>query len=80
MTMRAAILVVGGIMAVVLLSISGLAQFTACGCATAEDPKKTDECVRSLPGAGKSGAQPAQPAEPQASVTATPALPGKGKG
>ena len=78
--MRAAILVVGGIMAVVLLSISGLAQLTANGCASLEDPKKTDECVRSLSGAGKSGTQPAQPADPRGSGPATPAVPANGNG
>ena len=80
MTMRRAILVVGGFIAAILLSNSGLAQLTASDCARLTDPKKKDECVSGLPSAGKSGTQPAQPADPRGSGPATPAVPGKAKG
>jgi hypothetical protein len=61
------------------LSGSAFAQ-TASDCAKVVDPKKKDECVRSLQSAGKSGTQPAQPADPRGSGPATPAVPGKAKG
>ena len=53
---------------------------TASDCAKLSDPKKKDDCVRSLPTAGKSGTQPAQPADPRGSGPATPAVPERGKG
>jgi hypothetical protein len=52
---------------------------TASDCAKISDPRKKDECVRSLPAAGKSDTTPAAPAEPRGSGPATPAVPGKGK-
>ena len=53
---------------------------TASDCAKLSDPKKKDDCVKSLATAGKSGTQPAQPADPRGSGPATPAVPGKAKG
>ncbi len=65
---------------VIAATLSGSAfALTASDCAKLADPKKKDECVRSLPSAGKSGTQPAQPADPRGSGPATPAVPGKGK-
>lgn len=62
---------------------------TASDCAKLSDPQKKDDCVRSLPTAGKSGTTPATAADPSGSGRATPATPavpgggggaGKGKG
>ena len=66
---------------VMAASLSGSAfALTASDCAKLADPKKKDECVRSLQSAGRSGTQPAQPADPRGSGPATPAVPGKAKG
>ena len=77
--MTRALLLIGAVVMVAALGDAALA-LTAKDCARLEDPKKKDECVRSLPTAGKSGTQPAQPADPRGSGPATPAVPGKGKG
>ena len=53
---------------------------TPSDCAKLADPKKKDECVRSLQSAGKSGTQPGQPADPRGTGPATPTVPGKAKG
>jgi hypothetical protein len=65
-----------------MAAIPGSVAFalTASDCAKLSDPKKKDDCVRSLSTAGKSGTQPAEPANPRGSGPATPAVPGKSKG
>ena len=77
--MTRALFLIGAFVMVATLGDSAFA-LTAKDCAKLEDPKKKDECVRSLPTSGKSGTQPAQPADPRGSGPVTPAAPGKGKG
>ena len=84
MATRAATLLIAGLMIAAMASGPTFAQTpkTAKDCAKLADPKKKDECVRSLPTAGKSGTKPAQPADPTGpgrAKPATPAVPGKGR-
>jgi hypothetical protein len=81
MAIRLAGLLVGGLM-IAGMSAGPAFALTAEDCAKLSDPKKKDDCVRSLPTAGKSGTQPARPADPSGPGPATKTIaadPGKGK-
>jgi hypothetical protein len=75
---RVALFIVGMTVLAAVAAAPALA-LTASDCAKFSDPRKRDECVRSLPTAGKSGTTPAVPADPRGSGPATPAVPGKEK-